>query len=254
MLVGRRDTGGVACLTLDSPGNRNALSRHLVDQLHEHLVDIEADVAVRAVILRATGSTFCSGADLSDPPVARHGSVGYPDVLRRLWDCRTPVVAVVEGHVRAGGLGMLACADIVISTTAASYAFSEVRLGVAPAIISVVCQRRMTPAAASRYMLTGERFGAAEARKAGLVSIVTEPDGADAALDGILDDIRQTEPGAAAVTRRLLRALPAMEVSVGLDYAEAVSQRLFASDAAAEGINAFKERRPPRWALGEEST
>lgn len=234
-------------LVLDSPANRNALSRQLVGELADHLAAAAADPAVRAVAVTGTGGTFCSGADLTDPPV-QHGPGSFASVLSTLMQYPKPVVAAVNGHVRAGGLGLVAAADVVISRESASFAFTEVRLGLVPAMIAVPCLRKMTAAAAARYLLTGERFGPAEAVAAGLVGSVVADDGLNGALGELLDGFRQCEPAALAATRELLRAVPAMDVPSGMEYARAVSERFFSSAAAAEGIASFKEKRPPRWA------
>jgi enoyl-CoA hydratase/carnithine racemase len=246
-LVHREDRLGSAVLTLDSPANRNALSRSLVKELQAHLADVAADPAVRAVAMTATGGTFCSGADLADPPV-QQGPGSFADVLRALWDYPKPVVAAVNGHVRAGGLGLVAASDLVLGADSATFAFTEVLIGVAPAVISVVCLRRMAPGAASRYLLTGEQFDAAAAVRAGLVSEVVGADVLGAALDDALRGFRRCEPEALRVTRDLIRRIPTMDVEPGLEYAQEVSAAMFASGRAAEGIASFREKRPPSWA------
>lgn len=246
-LVRRDDRLSSAVLVLDSPPNRNALSRRLVGELSSHLADAASDPEVRAVALTGTGSTFCAGADLSDPPV-EGGPGSFTELLRALWDCPKPVVAALNGHVRAGGFGLVAAADVVVCARSASFAFTEVRLGLAPAIISVLCLRRMTPLAASRYLLTGERFGADEAVSAGLVGWVVDDGDLDGALDATLSELRQCEPEALRVTRSLIRTIPRMDVDPGFAHAQEVSARMFASTEAAEGIAAFRERRAPRWA------
>jgi enoyl-CoA hydratase/carnithine racemase len=176
--------------------------------------------------------------------------VPFVEILEQLWHYPKTVIARLNGHVRAGGTGLVAAADIVIAPTTATFAFSEVRIGVAPAIIAVLCQRRMPARAASRYMLTGEVFDAEAAVDAGLVTLAVEPDELDAATERVAEAVRLTEPNAVAATRRLLVDLPAMSVGDGLRHAEAISTALFESPQAAEGIAAFREKRPPRWAPG----
>ena len=248
-LVTRADRGGAAVLTLDSPHNRNALSRQLVDELLTLVDEAAADPAARAVVITGAGRTFCAGADLTDPPVAK-GKGSYTDVLRALWDYPKPVVIAVNGHVRAGGFGMVAAGDIVLSVASATYAFTEVRIGVVPAIISVLCLRRMTPLSASRYLLTGEQFGPDAARDAGLVTSVVPDGGLDAALDEVIAGLRLCEPTALRVTREMIRRVPQMDTDSGFTWAQEVSERMFASPAATEGIAAFKEKRAPSWATG----
>jgi methylglutaconyl-CoA hydratase len=134
----------------------------------------------------------------------------------------------------------------VVAPGSATFAFTEVKIGVAPAIIAVVCGRRMTPRALARYALTGEVFDAHAAAAAGLVSIVA--DDVEDAVGAILRSVRLTEPNAVRETKELLRRLPAMTLDDGFAWAEDVSRRLFASPEAAEGISAFREKRSPAWA------
>jgi len=135
---------GIATITLDSPANRNALSQRLLVELGQALAATAGDEAVRGVVLTATGSTFCSGADLKDPPGQGAGAgVSMAEILEALWHFPKAVVARVNGHVRAGGIGLVAATDIAVAPTSATFAFTEVRIGVAPAIIAVVCGRRM---------------------------------------------------------------------------------------------------------------
>lgn len=239
---------GIATVTLDSPHNRNALSRQLVGELAGHLATTRQDHSVRAVVLTATGTVFCSGADLTE--AANGGGAGAPGfagILETLWELPKTVVVKLNGHVRAGGLGLVAGADIVVAPSDATFAFAEVRIGVAPAMIAVLCMRRMTPRALGRYLLTGERFDADAAVEAGLVTQAVGRDQLDSVVDAVLADLRATEPKAVAETKALLRGLPGMGVAEGLAHAEAVSARLFSSPEAAEGIAAFRQKRPPSW-------
>jgi enoyl-CoA hydratase/carnithine racemase len=244
-VVRREDRAGSAVLILDSPANRNALSRALVSELGDHLARVAADAAVRAVAITGTGNTFCAGADLKDPPV-QAGPASFASVLQTLWDFPKPVVIAVNGHVRAGGFGLLASADVALCVDSSTFSFTEVRLGLVPAIISVLCLRRMTPASASRYLLTGEQFGPADAVAAGLIQeVVTD---LSPALDRTLEAFRPCEPEALRQTRALLRVIPELDVPAGLEHAREVSERAFGSEAAAEGIASFREKRRPRWA------
>jgi methylglutaconyl-CoA hydratase len=242
-------TDGIATVTLDSPSNRNALSRRLLAELAEHVASVRDDPAARALLLTATGTVFCAGADLKDPPGSgSDGGVSFPSILTTLWNYPKTVVLRLNGHVRAGGIGLVAAADIVVAPSTANFAFTEVRIGVAPAVISVLCARRMTPRAAARYMLTGETFDAAAASAAGLVTIAVEPEELETATAAVLDAVKLTEPNAVAETKRLLVELPSMQLGEAFVHTDEVSQRLFESEAAAEGIAAFRERRPPSWA------
>jgi enoyl-CoA hydratase/carnithine racemase len=240
---------GIATITLDSPANRNALSQHLMDELVRHLDATRDDGDVRGVILTATGTTFCSGADLRGAPGSRESrGATLPQVLTTMLEFPKALVVALNGHVRAGGIGLVAAADIVVAPEGATFAFTEVTIGVAPAVIGVVCSRRMTPRSLSRYCITGEVFGAEEACDAGLVTIVVSPSDVDGVITSLEDAIRRTEPTAVRATKELLRTLPTTPLDAGFVHAAAIGAQLFASEAAAEGMLAFRERRPPRWA------
>ena len=242
-LIGRARARGVETLSLDSPANRNALSAALVGELADALTDCAKDPGVRAVVLTHTGNTFSAGADLRDPP--------HPDalvaLLRQIVELPRPVVARVTGHVRAGGLGLLAACDIGVASHTASFAFTEVRIGVAPAVISLPLLPRTDPRALARYYLTGERFDAAEAARIGLLTAAG--DDVDAVLEPVLDGLSRSAPEALAETKRLLTAR--VLESFDRDAAEltALSARLFASPQAREGMTAFLERRDPPWVM-----
>jgi len=239
---------GVTTLTLDSPHNRNALSGRLVGELHEALDRAERDDATRAVLLTHTGNTFCAGADLRDTDGG-----GTPArlaaLLRRFVELRKPVVARVTGHVRAGGTGLLAACDISAAGPDASFAFTEARIGVAPAVISMPVLPRMDARAAARYYLTGERFGAAEAARAGLVTLAADaehPD-VDELLAPVLDGLRRGSPQGLAESKRLVTAEVLRAFDRDTDTLGELSARLFASAEAREGMAAFLERRNPAW-------
>ncbi|MFG2241204.1 enoyl-CoA hydratase family protein [Streptomyces sp. NPDC048734] len=241
--IGRARDRGVQTLSLDAAGTRNALSAALVAELADALADCAADPGVRAVVLTHTGGTFCAGADLRDPP----DPDAFVALLRQLVELPKPVVARVTGHVRAGGLGLLAACDVTTASTASTFAFTEVRIGVAPAVISLPLLPRTDPRALSRYYLTGERFDAREAARIGLLTAAA--DDVDAVLAPVLDGLRKAAPQGLAETKRLLtvRVLEAFERDAAA--LTALSARLFASPQAREGMTAFLERREPAWVL-----
>src|SRR5918998_3447982 len=174
---------GVATLTLDSPANRNALSRAMRAQLRAALAEALADDAVRAVVLDHTGRVFCSGMDLAEAAggsIQEQGVREFPELLEAIWTSPKPVVAVVRGPARAGGIGLVAACDVVVAAESATFAFSEVRLGLVPAVISAVVLPRMVPHVAHRLMLTGQVFDAETAAAGGLVDLVVP----DADVDG----------------------------------------------------------------------
>lgn len=152
---------GIATLTLDSPHNRNALSAQLVGEVTAHLQAAAADAAVRAVVLTHAGSVFCAGADLKESAAEggpAQGTLRMLGMLRAIVELPKPVVARIAGAVRAGGLGIVGACDIAVAGRTSSFAFTEVRLGLAPAIISLTTLGRMSERAAARYYLTGETF------------------------------------------------------------------------------------------------
>ncbi|MER6722730.1 enoyl-CoA hydratase family protein [Streptomyces halstedii] len=234
---------GIATLTLDSPANRNALSARLVGELADALDVCAADETVRAVLLTHTGNTFCAGADLTAPPDP-HALVA---LMRRIVALPKPVVARVTGHVRAGGLGLLAACDVSAAGPGATFALTESRLGLAPAVISLPLLPRTDPRAAARYALTGERFDAAEAARIGLVSVAAED--VDAALAPVLDGLRRASPQGLAASKELVAARVLRSFDQHSEDLIARSAALFASDDAREGMTAFLERRDPAWRL-----
>ncbi|MEE1783590.1 enoyl-CoA hydratase family protein [Streptomyces sp. SP17BM10] len=240
----------VTTLTLDSPHNRNALSTRLMAELHAGLALAAADPDVRAVVLGHTGKVFCAGADLSeatgaDPTVGPRGLV---ELQRAIVDCAKPVIAVIDGHVRAGGLGLVGAADLALAGPAATFAFTEVRLGLAPAVISLPLRPKLDPRAASRYYLTGEVFDAAEAARIGLITRATaSAEDTGTALKELVDALRQGSPQGLAQSKRLANAEVVRSFERDADELVELSARLFGSDEAQEGMRAFLEKRPARW-------
>ncbi|MFE3514645.1 enoyl-CoA hydratase family protein [Streptomyces sp. NPDC059166] len=241
---------GITTLTLDSPANRNALSAALVGELSEALAGCAEDDTVRAVVLTHTGTTFCAGADLTAPPEP----AALVALMRAIVALPKPVVARVTGHVRAGGLGLLGACDISAAGPDATFALTESRLGLAPAVISLPLLPRLDPRAASRYYLTGERFDAAEAARIGLVTLAAGTTGAaaddvDKALVPVLDGLRRASPQGLRASKELVTASVLRHFDSHAEDLIARSAALFASDAAREGMTAFLERRDPPWVL-----
>jgi methylglutaconyl-CoA hydratase len=241
---------GVATLTLDSPANRNALSRAMRAQLRDALAAALADDAVRVVVLDHTGRVFCSGMDLAEAAGGGEQEQGvreFPELLEAIWTSPKPVVAVVRGPARAGGVGLLAACDVVVAAESATFAFSEVRLGLVPAVISAVVLPRMVPHVAHRLMLTGKVFDAAAAADGGLVDLVVPDADVNGEVRAQLVELTAGAPAALAETKRLLRAAtPPLDFENLLE----LSARFFASDEGQEGIAAFREKRPARWVPG----
>jgi enoyl-CoA hydratase/carnithine racemase len=229
-------------ITLDSPANRNALSRRLVSELRDALAAAAASGTAHAVLLTHTGTTFCSGAALDE---MRDGdpAEGTRDLLALFRDLLTlpiPVVARVDGATRAGGLGVLGACDIVLAAARSTFAFTEVRLGLAPAVISLPLRPLLTPRAAARYFLTGETFDAVTAAQIGLVTAAG--DDVDTLVQPVLDGLRRADPQGLRETRPLttgdrLRAIDEEGTAIG-----ELSARLFASPVARKHFAAFLDR------------
>lgn len=248
-LVRQDRRGPVVTLTLDSPKNRNALSRTLLAELHGMLRSAQADPDVRVVVLTAEGRTFCSGVDLTERlhPPPGEAPATLADVLTTIAALPQPVIARVNGHVRAGGMGIVAACDLAVADGDGSFAFTEVRVGVAPAIIAVPALRRMHHRAFDRYALTGEVFGAADAASAGLLTAAV-PDrvALDAWVDEIIGALLACAPQAVAATKGLADILD-QPWGEALSAAEELSDTLFKSEPAAEGMTAFLEKRHAAW-------
>ena len=235
----------IVTITLDSPANRNALSRRLVAQLRDALAAAATagtDGTAHAVLLTHTGTTFCSGAALDemrdgDPA---DGTRAMLALFRQLLTLPIPVVARVDGAARAGGLGVLGACDVVLASARSTFAFTEVRLGLAPALISLPLRPLLTARAAARYFLTGETFGAAVAAQIGLVTAAG--DDVDALASDVLDGLRRADPQGLRETKPLttgdrLRAIDEEGAAMGQ-----LSARLFASDVARSHFSAFLDQ------------
>lgn len=241
--------GLTATITLDSPANRNALSRQLVAELVGHLETATARDDVRVVVLTHTGSTFCAGADLREAREQgmEQGTRTLLDLLRRVVLVPKPVIAVVRGHVRAGGVGLVGACDLAITTDTSTYAFTESRLGLAPAIISLTTRSRLADRDAAWLYLTGETFDGAHAAAVGLVSQCVSVSEVEAALDNVMQSFRAASPQGLRETKSLLNADLLARFDRYGDELVALSGRLFASEEAAEGMRAFAEKRAPGW-------
>jgi len=242
---------GVATLTLDSPHNRNALSSVLIAGLLDAIAETSGDDRVRVLVLTHTGPVFSSGVDLKETaaaltagavPAARLG-----EVLAALWECPKPVVARVGGPARAGGLGIVAAADIAVCAEEATFAFTEVRLGVIPAVISATVLRRLAPRAAVELFLTGEVFDGVRAAQIGLATKAVPAAELDTEVARYVAALVRGAPAALAATKSLTRR--PLAASIRHDIAELtdLSVRFFTSDDGREGVAAFAEKRDASW-------
>lgn len=239
---------GIATVTLDSPTNRNALSAALRADLSRHLETAEADDSVRVIVLTHTGRAFCAGADLREAATgdATRPSRELVEVLRRIMTSPKPVVARLAGAARAGGIGLVAACDFAIATDDVSFAFSEVRIGVIPSIISVPLRMRVPPASLHRLFLTGETFDAEHAAAIGLVSAVSTPGRLDDDVTRLTDALQLASPAALAGAKALLQPSEA-EMRAEFERMRELSARYFSSPDAREGMSAFAEKRTPAW-------
>jgi methylglutaconyl-CoA hydratase len=248
---------GVATITLDSPHNRNALSRRLLADLESRVRAAVADEQARVIVLTGAGPAFCSGADLKESREARTDNDatapgGLVTVVMALWESPKPVVGRINGPTRAGGLGLMSACDIVVAVDTATFAFSEVRVGVAPAVISVVTLPRLGPARSLELFLTGDPFDARAAVEYGFINAAAPRDELDATVRRYVDSLLKGGPNALAETKRLVREVPGLPVADAFQRMATLSARLFASEEAREGMTAFAAKRPPSWArVGE---
>lgn len=243
----------IATITLDSQHNRNALSRQLLAELHQALDTAEAAEA-RAIVLTHRGPAFCAGADLKERSSqggtdrnseSNSDSNPFVEALVRLMDTERPTIAAVNGAVRAGGIGLMAACDLVVVAASTTFALTEVRIGVAPAIISVPILRRVAPSRIAAAMLTGESFDAHEARSMGLITHVSAD--VAATVEALTTGILAGAPRAVAETKRLLHTVGAMDRTAAFQEMARLSNALFESAEAAEGMAAFVAKRPPVW-------
>ena len=253
-LVRYEVSGGAARVTLDSQHNRNAISTALVEQLHAALDRAAGDDAARVVVLGHAGGTFCAGADLSEA-AADQGSPEeqaaartrlFLGLLRAIISHPKPVIAAVDGHVRAGGMGLVAACDLALAGPTSTFALTEVRLGLAAAMISVPMAARVGSRDLARALLTGEKFDSAHARRIGLLS--ESVDDVEAAVDELVAAFRPCSPQGLRENKALLAAPMLADLDARGDDLAGVTARLFTTPEVAEGMTAFLERRPPSWA------
>lgn len=254
--------GGVMTATLADAPNRNALGAHLVGELADAIAAAEADPGVRALVVTNDGSVFCAGANLKDQSSGTAGSISVPidgmaadrgrldHLLLAFQRSPLPVVGRIAGHAVGGGMGLAAATDISIAADDAKFGFTEVRLGVAPAIISVVCLPKMRQGDAMEAFLRGDRFAAARAVELGLITrAVPRPD-LDDAVAAVLDDLRRGGPKALAASKAMVREVPRLDPEEAFARMTELSAGLFAGDEAVAGMAAFLEKRDAPWVSG----
>lgn len=243
---------GAAWITLNRPENRNALSSVLVNELYDHLVAASADPNVRCIVITGAGPAFCAGADLSNRNSPDNApSHSFPDVLKFITNSEKPVIAAINGAAFAGGLGLVGACDIVVAVEDAQFSFSEVRIGVIPAVIAVVCVPKLGAHHAMKLFITGERFTGRQAVGFGLAHRAVPKDQLRQAVKEEIDMICLGAPTAVVECKKLVRkAMEAQPLDDAFSTMEAWSKRMFASADGQEGMAAFREKRKPSWVKG----
>lgn len=243
-LVRHAIVGAVCTITLDSQHNRNALSLELVRQLHVAL-DAAEQASARVIVLNHVGPTFCSGADLKERAAGVTDSGEMIRAFQRLADSPAPTIAAVQGAARAGGIGLIASCDLAVLEPRVTCAFSEVRIGVIPAIIAVPLLRRCNPAGLMAPFLTGAPFDAHQALAIGLATHVA--DDVPSTVESLVAAILQGAPTALAAAKQLLSRPMNPDSQQAYTEMQVLSDSFFLSPDAKEGIAAQTEKRPPLW-------
>ena len=246
----------IATVRLNRPDKHNAFDEHLIAELTQAFQDLAKDAAARVVVLVANGPSFSAGADLDwmkrmsalDRAENERDSLLLADLMSAIDCCPKPVVGLVQGAAFGGGVGLVACCDIAIATSNASFCLSEVRLGLIPAVISPYVAAAIGSRACRRYFLTAEKFDAATAERLGLVHRVVEPGALKAARDEIVGHLLKGSPAALAAAKDLVRhvSFARMDEPLRRDTARRIADAR-ASDEGKEGIAAFLEKRKPNW-------
>lgn len=246
---------GIATITLDSPHNRNALSVQLRTELRDHLTSAITSDDVRVIVVSHTGGVFCAGMDLKESRSAGaqdQGVMEFPAILEQIWNSPKPVVARLNGPARAGGVGLVAACDIAIAAESATFAFSEVRIGVVPAVISVTVLPRLAARQAHELFLTGETFNAHRAVDIGLLNSAVPAESLDAETQRYTTMLALGGPTALAATKEMLRRTRPTTMSEDFGEMLTLSAKHFAGTEGQEGIRAFAEKRKPSWAPSED--
>jgi methylglutaconyl-CoA hydratase len=249
-------TGPVARVTLNRPEVRNAFNEGLIAELTAAFTELGARPDLRAIVLAAEGKAFCAGADLNWMKAMsgyswdeNHADAAkLADMLWAIYSCPVPVIARVQGDVYAGGVGLVACADIVVAADTAGFCLSEAKLGLMPATIGPYVVKALGEQASRRYFVTAERFSAAEAQRLGLVNEVVAADALDAKVDGLVAAITANGPAAARACKQLVKDVAGREITPALrdDTARRIAD-IRASDEGREGVQSFLTKRKPNW-------
>jgi enoyl-CoA hydratase/carnithine racemase len=251
-------SGAVAWLTLNRPEAQNALNRQMIGELLGFFTDIREDRRIRAVVIGAAGKVFCAGGDLKDlqarPDMTWEEKIAltaqFDPLLKAMNESPQVTIARIQGAVMGGGMGLVCVSDIAIASSEAMFGLPEVRIGVAPALISPYIIQRIGLTRTRQWMLTGRRFSAEEALAAGLIHEICPPDKLDSHIENTVHDILQCAPYALAETKQLIFQVMDRRTEETLSYRAELITRLRESAEGQEGMRAFLERRKPSWAEG----
>jgi len=247
--------GAVATVTLDRPAVRNAFDDALIAELTAAFGELAGDASVRAIVLTGAGPVFCAGADVNwmkrsisyTKDQNKTDALKMSGMFRAIDECPKPVLGRVNGLCFGGGMGLVACCDVVVSVDTAQFAFTEVKLGIVPAVISAYVAPKIGASAARRYFLTAETFGPEEARRLGLVHEVVTADRLDAKVGEVAAAILKNGPEAVATAKALIPQVLAKPRPDAIEFTASLISRVRTSPEGQEGLGAFLDKRKPSW-------
>ena len=245
----------VATVTLNRPDVHNSMNDVLMNELTRCFTQLSHDDSLTAIILTGNGKSFCAGADLTwmknmvnfSKEENKKDSRLLLDMYETIYSCPKPVIGRINGHAFGGGIGLLAVCDITITVPEMKFAFSEVKLGIIPAVISTFVSQRMTSADMRRFFITGERFDSILANKIGLIDLIVLPEKLDDAVNSCVEQVRLSGPNAVKEIKHLIDNLKKMDVKKYKEFTVEKISELRVSKEGQEGINAFLEKRKPNW-------
>lgn len=255
--VVRTETRGTArWIVLDRPEIRNALSAELIRQAREALKAAISDAMIRSIVFTGAGTAFSAGADLNEMKATRtatfqenvENALHTSSLFYDITGSPKPVVARIHGPAMAGALGIISACDVTVAVRGVSFAFTEARLGIAPAMISPFVIRRVGPARARRLFLTAETFSAEDAERFGLIDHVVDAESLDATVEKLCSDLERSGPAALGFVKEIVAHVTEDTVEGSRRFSAEMLARMRAGDEGQEGMAAFFEKRPPRWA------
>jgi methylglutaconyl-CoA hydratase len=246
----------VATITLARPDLHNAFNAEMIGELHDCFVALAADTSVRVVVLAGAGPSFCAGGDLKwmqaslDWTQAQNqaDADALAAMFEAAWTLPRPLIGRVHGPAVGGGVGLVACCDLAVAADTARFGFSEVKLGLVPAVIAQYVLPKIGVSQARALFVSGERFTAERAFEIGLVHAVTAPEDLDATVASLAARLRSSGPAAVGAAKRLIDAVWALERDAARRYVVEAIAAARTGDEGQEGLRAFLEKRPPRWA------